>query len=428
MTPSSSAPNPYLQMIRRRWWLFILLPLVTIAVILFLTLTSAPRYRSATLMQIVFVDPQEVPLFGQTRLTVSAEQIVAIQEEFANVARLTSVAWKTIGDLDLDFSAEEFLNRITVNPQGNNFVVLIAEMPDPALAQQVAATHAQNALAAYRTIRSNPAKTSLDFIQVQLVQQSQTLKAANEALQKFQFEHEIGDLAREITAYQDLLRSLRSSRDQAQLEMNRNKQLALQMQAKAESNIRQAEALVATPLPTPDARESTPGVAPTPSVDPTPGPTPTSSAPQLFAPAEVAGLRELAQDQARAAQEYEAIAAAAKSAVVEYDRLHDERQQELVYLLGLQDGYAALQVDAKAQQEQYQFLKDKAAEAQLKLDQAQSIGFLIVVESAQMPEVAESQSLAQLLVVGAVVSLIVALILAFVLEMLETSLGGRQGA
>lgn len=410
MPPSSSAGS-YLRPVTRRWWLFLLLPIVTVAVILAIASVSPPEYVATERLQINVVDPQEVPLFSQTRYTASADQIQSVHDEFYDVLRLPSVAWKTIADLGLDLSAQDLIARIDSQHQFD-FVTVTAQMPAPDLAQRLVSKHVDNAIAAYRSIRSTPAQTSRDFIETELIEQTKTLSAAQEALQNFQLQNEVSDLERETLAYQDLKRTLRSQRDAAAVEAARNDRLAAEFTTLADQTATQLQTLQASTVVTPtkpaNARTSIPAATPTPD-------------PAILA--EIDSLTLLVQRQRATANDYKAAAEGHRAAIAEYDRQISEQQQQLVYLLGLQERYKTL-VDAVARaQDTYDFLSSKANEARLKLTQGENIGYLQVVEPARLPDRALPNRTPQILLVGVLVSLVLAVILAFILEFLENSLG-----
>lgn len=398
--------RPFLRILLRRWWLLLLLPIVTAAVIIAVAGTSGPEYIASERLQINVVDPQEVPLFSQSRYTASSEQVQSVHDEFYEVLRLPSVAWRTIADLGLDLSAVELIERIDSEHQFD-FVTVTARMPTPELAQKAVSTQVDNALDTYRAIRSTPAQTSRDFIEAQLTQQAQTLAAADEALQDFQLKNEVSDLERETLAYQDLLRTLRAARDDTQVEAIRNDRLAAEYRALAGQTQNDINALqpaepaaaVANSTPMP------PGLA-----------------------ADIENLQTQAQRQLAAAADYAAAAAGHRAAMAEYDRQLTERQQQLIYLLGLQEQYKSLVNRLARAQATFDFLADKADEARLKLTQGSNVGYLQVVDPAQLPDEALPSRTWQLLVVGVLISLVVAVCLAFVLEALENSLGRQAPA
>lgn len=400
---TQSPPRSFLRILLRRWWLLLLLPLVTAAAVIVVAGTSGPEYVASERLQINVVDPQEVPLFSQSRYTASSEQVQSVHDEFYDVLRLPSVAWRTIADLGLDLSAVELIERIDSEHQFD-FVTVTARMPTPELAQKMVSAQIDNALDAYRTIRSTPAQTSRDFIEAQLAQQVQTLAAADEALQDFQLKNEVSDLERETLAYQDLLRGLRAERDAAQVEAARNDRLAAEYRTLAGQTQTQLDALQ------PD--DETTSTAPRPAATPSPA-----------LAAEIETLQAQAQRQRAAAADYAAAAVGHRAAIAEYERQLTERQQQLIYLLGLQEQYKSLVNRLARAQATYDFLADKADEARLKLMQGSNVGYLQVVDPAQLPDQALPSRTWQILLVGVLVSLVAAISLAFVLEALETRLG-----
>ncbi|NOZ72422.1 MAG: hypothetical protein GXP38_11015 [Chloroflexi bacterium] len=392
----------YLRIITRRWWLLILLPIVTSVVILALSSTSQDEYISYTRLQILPIDPTEVSLFTPTRFTTNSEQVQTIQDEFWEVFMSKAVARRTIADMKLNMTPEELIKRLETQQQFDFFTGSV-RMPDPDLAQQTLSVHIQNALITYRTIQSKPAEISLSFLENQIEEQSSVLANAKAALEKFQLENELSDLSREVTAYQDLNRAMQNDRDQTTVEAERNDRLAMEFRRMAADNLAQAETLAAT-LPTTD--------------------TLTTDSTQILD--RIESLRNLAYSQERSAEEYEAIAAGHRAAIVEYNRLLDARQQRLVYLLGLQKRYEELVNKVSRAQTTYNFLEDKANEARLKLNQGKNIGYLQIIDPANMPSAPVPKRTTQLLLVGILISLLVGVILAFILEAIEKSLDGRH--
>ncbi len=414
---TTSNPNQefssYFKIIARRWWLLILLPAVTAAVILALSTVVQPQYTSNVKLQVLPIDAQEVSLFSNVRTTATSEQVQAVHDEFYDAVRLPSVAWKTIADLGLNLSATELIERLNTEHQ-TDFITVLLEMPSPELAQQAVSAHVNNAMATYRDIRAAPAEISLEFIDAQLEEQSQILTASEQSLQDFQLENEVGDLGREIMAYQDLRRALQGDRDSTLVEVKRNKRLADEYQALSETSFTNSEVLRAT-IPVSDTiisdeTDETVEVA-----------EPIAPDPALLA--EIDRLLAQAQAYQSSAEGYNAAALGFSAAAAEYERILNERQQQHIYLLGLQKQYEELTSDVARAGATHDFLIDKANEAQLKLSQGKNIGYLQVTEPARLPNAEAPKRTMQLLIVGVLVSLLIALVLAFLLEVLERSLG-----
>ena len=428
---TTSDPNQeftsYFRIIARRWWLLILLPVVTAAVILALSTVVQPQYTSSVKLQILPIDAQEVSLFSNIRSTTTSEQVQAVHDEFYDAVRLPSVAWKTIADLGLSLSATELIEGLSTDHL-TDFITVSLVMSSPEIAQQAVTAHVDNAMATYRDIRSASAEVSLEFIEGEIEEQSQELAAKEQALQKFQLTNEVSDLNREIVAYQDLRRSLQSDRDGTLVQAERNKRLAEEYQALSEANFAKAETLLATIAISDTVTADDTGEADeadeadetkdTPAETPTPEPEPD---PALLA--EIDSLFALARAQRLNAEDYNTAAIGFRAAAAEYDRILNERQQEHIYLLGLQGQFEGLINDVARAEGSYGFLIDKSNEAKLKLNQGKNIGYLQVAEPARLPNAEAPKRTVQLLIVGVLVSLLVALVLAFLLEVLERSLG-----
>jgi len=136
-------------------------------------------------------------------------------------------------------------------------------------------------------------------------------------------------------------------------------------------------------------------------------------------------LMTLANQQEGLAQEQLALAEGRRAAIEDYNRTLDERQQEIIYLLGLQEQYQALLNRVNQAQGAYDFLVDKANEANLKVVQGSTVGYLEVVTPARTPNAPTPRNLLQMMIVGVLASVLLALFLAFLLEILERSLVKR---
>jgi uncharacterized protein involved in exopolysaccharide biosynthesis len=407
--------SSYLQIISKRWWLFILLPLITTAAIFIINATSQPEYVAYERLQIIPGDPLQVTLFSRTPTLTTEQQLQSVHDDFYDVIRLPSVAWKTIADLNLNLSAEELIKRIDTQHK-SDFITVSAQMPSPELAKDVVTVQTQNAIDMFRQIRVNPAQVTLGFLDEQVKVQAQDLAQAREDLQKFQLEHEVSTLPDEIAAAQDIKRTLTAERDRLRTENARAKKLAGFYQQQADENRDKASTLrseLSAALPISNTAVIT-GTVPT------------------IIPADVAkdqqrinALLTLADEQEAKAQEQLALAAGHQAAIADYDRILDEREQEIIYLLGLQDQYASLLNIVKDAQGSYDYLVDKENEATLKVTQGSSVGYLEVVTPARQPNAPVPRNLLQLIAVGVLASLLLGLLLAFILEIIERNVGSK---
>jgi len=105
--------------------------------------------------------------------------------------------------------------------------------------------------------------------------------------------------------------------------------------------------------------------------------------------------------------------------VASYDRLIAEREIELQDLLLLSTEYAELKAALSRATSLYNLLLDKEAEARLKENEIQNVGFVQIVEPARKPGSPKSPFNAKVVILGAVGSLIVGVLLSFLLEYVE---------
>jgi len=410
--PSESVFSTYLKIITRRWWLFLLLPAVTLIAIWAIGSTAEPEYIAYERLQIIPSDAQLVTLFSRTPTLATEQQVQSVHDDFYDVIRLPSVAWKTIADLGLNMSAEELIKRIDTQHY-STFITVSARMPDPELARQVVEVHTQNAIDYLRKVRVNPAEVTKTFLEEQVAQQEQALAEARLALQQFQLEHEVSKLPDEIAAAEDMRRSLAVERDRLEAQAARADALAVQYEELAKKNREKAAALraelAATPLITDTAVITDTAAAVLPSD-------------ALAAREQMEASLALAEKQEGLAQEQRAQAAGHRAAVEDYNRMLNQRQQEIIYLLGLQDQYEALLNQLNQAQGSYDFLVDKVNEARLKVVQGRTVGYLEVVTPPRTPTAPAPKHLLQFMLVGLFGSLLLALFLAFLLEIIERSL------
>jgi uncharacterized protein involved in exopolysaccharide biosynthesis len=124
----------YGAIIRRWFWLILLLVVVTIAVIYYLSFTAPPVYQASVTLQVIAQEPEEVALFTPLRGTGTEEQIRAVRGQFVSILESTTIAWRTIGELDLNISARQLLEDITVR-QEDEFVTVMAQAVGPRAAE-----------------------------------------------------------------------------------------------------------------------------------------------------------------------------------------------------------------------------------------------------------------------------------------------------
>ncbi len=389
--------------LRRRWWLIALIVVGAVAVTLAVTLTQPPTYRSSLRLQALALDDQEVALYTRRSTGAVSDQIALTQFNFNETLQSTLIAWRTIRDLDLDISASQLLANLGTSAAGD-FVSVTYDAATPEQAMDVLNRHVENALTYYNDVRSRPASVAGQFVATELSTQGQALRRAQDALLQFQLEHNVGDLSREINAVQDGVRTLRTARDNAQIQASQAETLAAQYVAQAE----QTEADLAAAQPALDELLAAAAAAETPTLE--------QQARIDAQSALVAELGQAARDQRNAARAQQAIAAGQRTVAAQNESLLNQRTGDLAQLIGLNSDYSTLRAEVDSALADYDFLRSKAAEARLKEAQAITIGSLQIVDPAFLPSESGGSSALRITLLVAVVSLLFGLVVAMLLE------------
>jgi len=425
--------------ILRRWfWLILLLVVVTVAVIYYRSFTAPPVYQASVTLQVIAQEPEEVALFTPLRGTGTEEQIRAVRGQFVSILESTTIAWRTVGELDLNISARQLLEDITVR-QEDEFVTVMAQAVGPQAAEALVSTHVNQALEYYRQVRSRPVEIAEQFIAEQLQDSKEELAEAEKDFLEFKLKHKIGSLHKEISALQDVIRALSQKRDEARVEIERCLALAAEMEngaaealklseeAKAEAQQAaevlkraeeaEAEAEVEAEAEA-EAEAKTEAEMESPEATETPENVEEAEARAEEAEATADHYRGVAHTFETSAINYAAATEAARTAEAEYGQIIANREAGLVTLIGLGAEYDTLENNLQQARERVSFLAGKANEAEIKKSQALAAGYLQIIEPAHTPGSPMPSNTWQLMALGAVVSLIVGTILAFTLEIL----------
>ena len=356
----------YLRIIRKRWWLIVVLLVATVAVILVNALREKPVYRAYVKLQVIAPESQEVSLFSTIRTSGTQEQIVAVQVQFDSALHSYYVAWQTINDLNLGISAAELLEGVEVSAE-EEFLNVTFTADNPMDVEAIATRHVENTFKYYAQLRAKSATVALQFIQDQLSDEEKALAAAQSEQLTFKVTHNLESLGQEVLAIQNQVRQLQLERARLVIERERLEAVAAKYREEAAK------------------------------VDPKNSPV-DYTALALGEDISIVGVR---------AEE------------AQYDVLIEEQKAKLEQLLNLTVENDALERTVSRIQSNYNFLADKENEARLKQSQANNVSFIQIVEPARMPDQPAPSRTPKLLAVGVVLSLILGIILAFVLEFLS---------
>jgi uncharacterized protein involved in exopolysaccharide biosynthesis len=403
----------YLNIIRKRLWLTILLFLVTIGVILSVSMTAKPVYRATVRLQVLATDSSDISLFDQYRTVNVVSEIQQAQNDFNRALKSGFVAWKTVADLNLEIGALDLLSGLSIAIEGD-FINVTVESDDPGRAEAIATTQVDNALEYYRHVRATTPRVLREFVSDQLVSSRQDMLEAEEAFLRFKSEHAIDSIGQETAALQDLVRTLKLERDRALIERDRADILAAIYRAEQTKANAQADA-----IGTVEASEGEEG-----EEEAATDAAPIEAEDSEFAPATTRFYRDLALQHEATAIGHEAQRDGYAQSLAIYDAMIAERTEELLERLDLYAEYYVLERELNRTRSNYNFLWDKENEARLKQVQAEELGYIQITEPARRPDAPVPSRTPQLVLVGGVVSILAGFVLSFFIEFL--ALVGRS--
>jgi uncharacterized protein involved in exopolysaccharide biosynthesis len=363
----------YLRIIRKRWWITVLLFVATIAVVLVSAVREKPVYRAYVKLQVIAPESQEVSLFTTIRSVGTQEEIVAVQAQFDGALHSYYVAWQTINDLNLGISAADLLSGLAVVAE-EEFLNVTFTADNPMDVEAIATRHVENAFKYFAQLRAKSATVALQFIQQQLSDEEKSLATAQGELLAFKVTYNLDSLTDEVVAMQNQLRELQLERAKLVIERERTEAIAAKYRE---------EAAKADPKNSP-------------------------------------------VDYATLAVGEDISVAGIGAEEVQYDKLIEDRKAKLEELLNLTVENDALLRTVSRIQSNYNFLADKENEARLKQSQANNVSFIQIVEPARMPDQPAPSRTPKMLAVGAVLSLIAGIILGFVLEFISLLFASAQ--
>jgi uncharacterized protein involved in exopolysaccharide biosynthesis len=417
--------------ILRRWlWLIVLLTVVTVGVVYVRASTAPPVFQASVTLQVIALEPEEVALYTQMRGLAGDEQIRAVRDEFVTILEGSTVAWRTVGALNLGIDANKLSDYASVRAE-DEFIYIQARAIGPQAAEELASTYVNQGLEFYAKVRSLPAEVSAQFISEQLRDSQQQLAEVEQRLLDFKLKHRVDSLHPEISALHNIMRTLEQDRDEARVERERALAVWREMRASAAAALADAEQATAEAQ---DYRVTLRELQKTEAEQAELAEAGQEPEPEAVKGEDILVLIEETQEKAdasdAAAQYYlglarsleasaasqAAMATAAGTAETEYGQIIADREAELATLIGLGAEYDALGDSLAEARSRVSFLAEKSYEAEVKKSQARSVEYLQIIEPAHAPGSPMPSNIWQKLAIGAVASLIVGTILAFLLE------------
>lgn len=206
-----------LQVLRRRWQMIVLLPIVS-AVALWLGLCSRPPTYEATLkMQITAPQREDVALYEEYRYGSLRDEITVARNNFTEVLQGDEARNQTASQLGLNDQEREF--PIEVNTASDaDFVYVTVKARNPVLAALIANTLADAAIDSYGDLRARPTYAQRDLFAERVRAAEKDLRIAQDRFAQFQAENGVVSLEEQLDTYQRLLEQLQLERDRLLLE------------------------------------------------------------------------------------------------------------------------------------------------------------------------------------------------------------------
>ena len=366
----------------KRLWIIVLLFAVTMSVILVSAVTAKPAYEAAVRLQVIPMESEQVGLYSTIKGSPDSDPIDLTAFQFSQIVRSGSVGWRTIAQLGLNTDAETLLRGIRTS-QEYDFITVVALADDPQTAEQIVNTQVENGLTTFRQNRARPAVVTGEFLSQQLIDAEQTLAAAESDLLRFNLNHNLESLEREILAYQDTIRNLRKAQEDTGLEVARTSARVGTLEAEASA----ADVAARAATPKSDA--------------------------EADAIRRADALRSAAANLRSDLSGYRAVETG-------YDRMIARWETELTSLIALTSEDQRLNNAVNLARNRRDFLSAKALEAKLKQQQGLEVGYLKIIEPARRPDQPLPNRTLQIALIGGALSIVAGVILAFLFELIES--------
>lgn len=376
----------YMAVLKRRFWVILLLLAATMAVILGRAWTTPPAYRSSTTLQALPLESEEVTLYTRQNTVSTADTIDLIIFQFENLVRSARIAQRTLSETNVGMNAGDFLKGVSVERDASGDLVTVsATAANPEDAEKLLQTQVDLALQDLRESRARPSEASGKFLETELTQAETDLAAARDAVLQFKLENHVESLDRELAAQEQSIRDLTAGRQTAQIEIKRLEAVATELE-KQLAGAQQAVAAAAANSP------------------------------------EAANARGRVEDLQKQVTDARVKIAGQQAQADATGALLAERQTNLAALITLGGRYQTLLDTAQERLDNRDFLAAKVREAQLKESQSRNIGYLQVVTPPSTPRTQVPTRTVQTAVLGAILSIVAGAVLVFVLEFVERTL------
>ncbi len=355
-----------LRVVRRWFWLIVVIVVVTELALWLGTRSAEPVYATAVTLQISTPQREEVAAYDEYRSISLRDEITVAINNFVELLQSDEVRQRTISQLVLE-DEDGHYKVAAVHVRDADFINVTVEARTPSLAAEIANAHVGVAIAYYGELRAKSTNAEKSLFAEQLRVAEKEFQAAEKALVDFRTQNGIYSLESQMATQQRLLEELQLERDQSVLE--------------------KATMVITTPVTTSIAI-TTPVIG-----------TPVTTTAVITVPATTTMV----------------IATPVIDPVGEVDKLIAQRQKELDQFTALAPQYNILVQNVEQARTAYQHLLGKYSEAELKVTAVQAANFIQVITPANMPPAPES-SWPKLAVLALAGSLGRGVVLAFLLH------------
>ena len=219
----------YWNVIRKWWWIIVLLVGATVGTMLTIILFSEPQYKAVATVRISAPPPQEVPLYSTFGRQALRDEIEQTQSSFSELLLEGDVAYRVLKDLpNVPMKGNDLRQRTAVDiPEGSNLMRISVKAPESEMAALLTNAVTEAGLTQFAELAAQPTAGQRKFIEQQLDVAQQQYAIAETELTQFQVTNKIGSLSTAIDRQYDLIRVLKTQRDEAQVAGNATKRDAL---------------------------------------------------------------------------------------------------------------------------------------------------------------------------------------------------------
>ena len=199
----------YIRILKKRWWLFLIVCGTTLAAILISFRIAPPQYEVTVRFLVNAAPLANVSLFPGADRPTQNQQIADTQATFMEILKSPAVLRKTLETLKIGMRTDELSRRTSVDkPVQSEFVWVTVRGNEPQQAADLANTLVDTARQYYGQLLAGPSASARAVISTQVKDALHELQVAQQVLADFKTEHQVGDLPAEIESQRNIVSNL----------------------------------------------------------------------------------------------------------------------------------------------------------------------------------------------------------------------------